>query len=384
MTERDPISTPALPGGLPFDASQIQFTQSGANAVARSVQDKLREIITSGDYSGLTENTFVGTSAGNVTLTGVQNSSLGFGALTSVTTGRQNTAAGYFALNANQTGSFNTAVGSGALIGLVSGDRNVALGYDPLILLAAGSFNIGIGTGSLANFTGGNNNLAIGISALGTVVNQGNNVAIGNSAGAVTTGASSVFLGYFAGAYETTARSFYVNNVDQGSLANDKAFSLLYGQFSSSGAGSVSGQQLTINGVLNVRTSIAQTAAGGSISTTGPLTSSGANGANTASTTKLSMESATVAQLAAWGSGVGTAASLNIVLKSSDASIQTTHTLTTAGISVGGYIEGTEQTAPAAGAVNTGRMFFQDNGAGKTQLMVIFNTGAAQQIAIQP
>jgi len=54
------------------------------------------------------------------------------------------------------------------------------------------------------------------------------------------------------------------------------------------------------------------------------------------------------------------------------------------GIALTGFYEGIEQTAPAAGATNTGRMFYQDNGAGKTQLMVIFNTGAAQQIAIQP
>ncbi len=49
-----------------------------------------------------------------------------------------------------------------------------------------------------------------------------------------------------------------------------------------------------------------------------------------------------------------------------------------------GYYEGTEMTAPAAGAVNTGRLYFDDNGAGKTRLMCIFNTGAAQQVAIQP
>lgn len=53
-------------------------------------------------------------------------------------------------------------------------------------------------------------------------------------------------------------------------------------------------------------------------------------------------------------------------------------------ITAPGYYEGTEMTAPAAGAVNTGRMYFEDNGAGKTRLMVKFNTGAAQQIAIQP
>ena len=53
-------------------------------------------------------------------------------------------------------------------------------------------------------------------------------------------------------------------------------------------------------------------------------------------------------------------------------------------IDITGYIEGKEQTAPAAPAANGYRLFAQDNGAGKTQLMVIFATGVAQQIAIEP
>jgi hypothetical protein len=48
------------------------------------------------------------------------------------------------------------------------------------------------------------------------------------------------------------------------------------------------------------------------------------------------------------------------------------------------YIEGTEMTAPAAPAANKGRLYFEDNGSGKTRLMVIFPSGAAQQIAIEP
>lgn len=51
---------------------------------------------------------------------------------------------------------------------------------------------------------------------------------------------------------------------------------------------------------------------------------------------------------------------------------------------LGGFIEGTEQTAPAAPAANRGRVYFEDNGSGKTRLMVIFPSGAAQQIAIEP
>lgn len=42
-----------------------------------------------------------------------------------------------------------------------------------------------------------------------------------------------------------------------------------------------------------------------------------------------------------------------------------------------------EMTAPA-GLANAGRIFTEDNGSGKTRLMVQFGTGAAQQIAIEP
>jgi len=54
------------------------------------------------------------------------------------------------------------------------------------------------------------------------------------------------------------------------------------------------------------------------------------------------------------------------------------------GVGVTGVIQGAEQAAPAAPAANGYRIFAQDNGAGKTQLMVIFASGAAQQIAIEP
>ena len=43
-----------------------------------------------------------------------------------------------------------------------------------------------------------------------------------------------------------------------------------------------------------------------------------------------------------------------------------------------------EQTAPAAPSANEVTIYAVDNGAGKTRLMVLFSSGAAQQIAIQP
>lgn len=41
-------------------------------------------------------------------------------------------------------------------------------------------------------------------------------------------------------------------------------------------------------------------------------------------------------------------------------------------------------TAPAAPAANNVRIYAEDNGAGKTRLMALFATGAAQQLAIEP
>ena len=50
----------------------------------------------------------------------------------------------------------------------------------------------------------------------------------------------------------------------------------------------------------------------------------------------------------------------------------------------GGAIQMPEQTAPAAPAANNVRIYAVDNGSGKTQLMALFATGAAQQLAIEP
>ncbi len=49
-----------------------------------------------------------------------------------------------------------------------------------------------------------------------------------------------------------------------------------------------------------------------------------------------------------------------------------------------GFMETIEITAPSAPSANGVRLYAQDNGAGKTQLMALFATGVAQQIAIEP
>ena len=53
-------------------------------------------------------------------------------------------------------------------------------------------------------------------------------------------------------------------------------------------------------------------------------------------------------------------------------------------INMTGYTQMQEDTAPAAPAANNVRIYAEDDGAGKTRLMALFATGAAQQIAIEP
>jgi len=43
-----------------------------------------------------------------------------------------------------------------------------------------------------------------------------------------------------------------------------------------------------------------------------------------------------------------------------------------------------ERTDPAAPAADVAYLYAKDNGAGKTQIMAMFSSGAAQQVAIQP
>jgi len=53
-------------------------------------------------------------------------------------------------------------------------------------------------------------------------------------------------------------------------------------------------------------------------------------------------------------------------------------------VEVGNGVQFTEMTAPSAPASNKVILYAQDNGAGKTQLMALFASGASQQVAIEP
>ena len=106
-------------------------------------------------------NFFAGVNAGNLALTGNNDTGTGAGALFALTSGIDATALGAFALTANTTGSDNTAVGDAALQGNQTGNNNTAVGSGALNS-STGSGNIALGYFAGLSVGSGNNNIEIG------------------------------------------------------------------------------------------------------------------------------------------------------------------------------------------------------------------------------
>ncbi len=147
-----------------------------------------------GDFG--TGNTFVGSLAGNVTLTTGSaqfNTGLGANSLFALTTGASNTALGYDSLQNLTTGSTNTCVGLTSGQDLITGSNNTFIGYEAGTNLVSGSNNIGIGQssgGALA--TTDSNNICINHPG---VPGDNNILRIGNS----TTALLKTFIGGIRG-----------------------------------------------------------------------------------------------------------------------------------------------------------------------------------------
>jgi len=144
-------------------------------------------------------NYFFG-AAGNLTMTGSNNTASGNHALYSNTTGGNNTASGFDALVFNTTGSNNTASGFEALYSNTTGGGNTASGNDVLEFNTTGGNNTASGSGALYNNTTGGNNTASGFDALydynDATAASDNNSAFGYNTGrGLVTGVNNTILG---------------------------------------------------------------------------------------------------------------------------------------------------------------------------------------------
>lgn len=179
--------------------------------------------------------TAVGSGAGS-SITGVNNTAVGYQALTTGTTLTNNTAVGYLALKLS-TGNNNTAIGSQAGAAIASATDNTIIGYQAGLAMTTSGFNVAIGSGALAVKTtqtsysiaigyqaigagtaasSDTHNVAIGYRTLYNINGGGDNVCICNIAGgSITSGNWNVAIGYSALGGNTTG----ANNVAIGQSA---------------------------------------------------------------------------------------------------------------------------------------------------------------------
>ena len=197
-----------------------------------------------------TGNTFIGLSAGNLTMSGIYNTAIGDSALASNTSGAGNTASGSYALQSNTAGFINTASGSRALYSNTTGSYNTASGYGALYSNTTGSANAASGASALYNNSSGYNNTASGDSAL-----YSNNTGFLNTASGLqalysnTTGNVNTASGY---------RALYSNTT--GFLNTASGLQALYSNTTGAGNTAIgSGADVSAGGLSNA-TAIGYTA----------------------------------------------------------------------------------------------------------------------------
>jgi hypothetical protein len=146
--------------------------------------------------TGSTSNsTFLGSLAGNLTLTGPNNTGVGANALKAIDTGDANSAFGSGALPAATAGNSNTAIGVNALAATVLGARNTAVGRDAGAS-ADSRDNTVVGAYSLVSNTSGFENAGLGVDALHMNTTGVRNTAVGYRAGYnLTTGGLNIMIG---------------------------------------------------------------------------------------------------------------------------------------------------------------------------------------------
>ncbi len=142
------------------------------------------------------ENVFIGTNAGNFTLTGIRNVALGANALTALTSGQSNMALGSGTLDSCTSGSWNTGVGWAALRNLTTGNNNVGIGESALPAVSSGSYNTGVGINAGLSLETGGTNVMIGGYALANLTTGTDNVGIGYATGGgLATGSKNTIIG---------------------------------------------------------------------------------------------------------------------------------------------------------------------------------------------
>jgi len=306
-------------------------------------------------------NTAIGASALENASSGGANTAVGAFALQNTTTAFSNTAVGRETAEQNTTGGNNTAVGRQALR-YFNSSNNVAIGFEALLGSTTVANNtavetVAVGARALRDLTSGSNNSASGFAALEKTTSGSSNTAQGNFAlGINTTGGTNTGVGVTALGKNTTGASN--SAVGANSLLEN-----------TTGSNSTAlGFDAIRRFVGNTNTAVGYRALYGGNAT--PANNTGTNN---------------IAIGYQAGDAI-TTGSTNIVIGHD---IDVDSATGDNQINIGGvYFHDrfiyTERADPAAPAANSAVVYAKDNGSGKTQLCVRFNTGAVQVLATEP
>ncbi|MDH4471635.1 MAG: tail fiber domain-containing protein [Fluviicola sp.] len=125
-------------------------------------------------------------------------------------------------LNDDLNNNSNVFIGTDAGNASITGSDNVAVGQGALEN-SLNSSNVAVGKGSFNNNINGSNNVGLGTNS-GYLNNDDNNTFIGTHAGYNNVGTANIFIGAYAGYYETASDKLYIHN-------SDVTDPLIYGDF---------------------------------------------------------------------------------------------------------------------------------------------------------
>lgn len=173
----------SLTPAIEIESGDLVFSEPNGSQNPATLQ---RIIFTPGNnlISFFLNNVFIGSSAGNTTMTpmvALFNIGIGPFALTGLTTGAQNVGIGNGALQVCTDGDNNCAYGFTSLGQLTLGDENIAMGSQSLFSLTTGNSNVALGDDSGVGIVTGSNNTFIGFdSGSDYTTSSSSNIAIGN------------------------------------------------------------------------------------------------------------------------------------------------------------------------------------------------------------
>lgn len=189
---RSPSGTPTtVSNGLTISAADLAVSAGNItlpNTTSSTAGTLLINAVRFVHQYGATTNTFVGSGAGNYTMTSQGlTTGIGQGCLAALAAadgnGGDNTAVGALCLGKLTTSGLNCALGINAGRDMLTGTANTTMGYNSLLRVTSGNYNCCFG-GNAGNAytTSDSDNIVIGYNVPGTA-GQSNQLVIGNATG---------------------------------------------------------------------------------------------------------------------------------------------------------------------------------------------------------